>query len=56
VAALAIENASHLERLGDENRRLQQEISIEHSMVGESSRMREVYQFVSAWRRENPPS
>ena len=47
VAALAIENASHLERLGDENRRLQQEISIEHSMVGESSRMREVYQFVS---------
>jgi transcriptional regulator with GAF, ATPase, and Fis domain len=47
VAALAIENASHLERLGDENRRLQQEINIQHSMVGESQRMREVYQFVS---------
>ena len=47
VAALAIENASHLERLGDENRRLQQELNIEHSMVGESARMREVYQFVS---------
>jgi Nif-specific regulatory protein len=47
VAALAIENASHLERLGDENRRLQQELNIEHSMVGESQRMREVYQFVS---------
>jgi len=47
VAALAIENASHLERLGDENRRLQQELNIQHSMVGESQRMREVYQFVS---------
>ena len=47
VAALAIENAHHLERLGDENRRLQQEINIEHNMVGEGQRMREVYQFVS---------
>jgi transcriptional regulator with GAF, ATPase, and Fis domain len=47
VAALAIENAHHLERLGDENRRLQQELNIEHNMVGESQRMRDVYQFVS---------
>jgi Nif-specific regulatory protein len=47
VAALAIENAHHLERLGDENRRLQQELNIEHSMVGEGQRMREVYQFVA---------
>ena len=47
VAALAIENAHHLERLGDENRRLQQEINIEHSMVGEGQRMRDVYQFVA---------
>ena len=47
VAALAIENALHLERLGDENRRLQQELNIEHNMVGESQRMRDVYQFVS---------
>jgi len=47
VAALAIENASHLDRLGDENRRLQQELNIQHSMVGEGERMREVYQFVS---------
>jgi transcriptional regulator with GAF, ATPase, and Fis domain len=47
VAALAIENASHLERLGDENRRLHQELNIQHSMVGESLPMREVYQFVS---------
>jgi Nif-specific regulatory protein len=47
VAALAIENARHLERLADENRRLQQELNIQHSMVGESQRMRAVYQFVS---------
>jgi transcriptional regulator with GAF, ATPase, and Fis domain len=47
VAGLAIENARHLDRLGDENRRLQQEINIQHSMVGESQRMREVYQFVA---------
>jgi Nif-specific regulatory protein len=47
VAALAIENAHHLERLGDENRRLQQELNIQHNLVGESQRMREVYQFVS---------
>jgi transcriptional regulator with GAF, ATPase, and Fis domain len=47
VAGLAIENARHLERLGDENRRLQQEINIQHSMVGESQRMREVYQFIA---------
>jgi len=47
VTALALENARRLERLGDENRRLQQELNIQHSMVGESSRMREVYQFVS---------
>jgi transcriptional regulator with GAF, ATPase, and Fis domain len=47
IAALAIENARHLDQLGDENRRLQRELNIQHSMVGESERMREVYQFVS---------
>ena len=47
VAALAIENAHHLERLGNENQRLQQELNIDHNMVGESQRMRDVYQFVS---------
>ena len=47
VAALAIENASRMERLGDENRRLQEELNIQHSMVGESQRIRAVYQFVS---------
>jgi Nif-specific regulatory protein len=47
VAALAIENVSRLESLKGENRRLQQEINIEHSMVGESDAMRAVYQFIS---------
>jgi Nif-specific regulatory protein len=47
VAALAIESASHLDQLGDENRRLQQELNIQHSMVGESESMSEVYKFVS---------
>lgn len=47
IAALAIDNARHLERLGGENRRLAQELNIHHSMVGESKAMREVYEFVS---------
>jgi Nif-specific regulatory protein len=47
VAALAVENARYVESLESENRRLQAEISIEHSMIGESPRMREVYQFIA---------
>ena len=47
IAALAIDNARHLEQLGLENRRLHEELSIHHSMVGESKAMREVYAFVS---------
>jgi transcriptional regulator with GAF, ATPase, and Fis domain len=46
IAAASIENARHLEWLGGENRRLQQE-SIHQCMVGESKPMREVYEFVS---------
>jgi Nif-specific regulatory protein len=47
IAALAIENARHLEWLGGENRRLHEELNIHHSMVGESKAMHEVYDFVS---------
>ena len=47
VSAIALENARHVERLEDENRRLKAEISIEHNMVGESAPMRSVYRFVS---------
>jgi Nif-specific regulatory protein len=42
-----LEHARYVEWLEGENRRLQEEIYIEHDMVGESSRMRDVYQFVS---------
>ena len=47
VAAVALENIRHVSRLEDENRRLQAEIAIEHDMVGQSPRMREVYQFIN---------
>src|ERR1700757_5151454 len=46
ITALAIENARYLERLDGENRRLNEELKIQHSMVGESKAMREVYEFV----------
>lgn len=47
MAAPAIENARRLEWLQGETQRLQAEIDIEHNMVGESSKMREVYQFIA---------
>ena len=36
-----------MEALEQENRRLQDEISLEHNMVGDSPRMRDVYQFIA---------
>ena len=47
IAALAMENARHLEWLGGENRRLQQELDADHGMVGESQPMRAVLEFIS---------
>ena len=47
VAALALENSRQLELLESENRRLQQEIAVDHDLVGESAAIREVIQFVS---------
>ncbi len=47
IAAPALDGARRMEWLEDENRRLQSEINVEHNMVGESTRMREVYQFIS---------
>ncbi len=47
IAAHALENARRLEWLAGENRRLNEEIDLEHDMIGESPRMREVYQFIS---------
>ena len=46
VAALAIENLQHLEWLTSENRRLQEEISIRHSMIGGSDAIQAVQKFI----------
>ncbi|MGB6942263.1 MAG: sigma-54 dependent transcriptional regulator, partial [Bryobacteraceae bacterium] len=47
IAAAALDNARRMEALEQENRRLQDEISLEHNMVGDSPRMRDVYQFIA---------
>jgi transcriptional regulator with GAF, ATPase, and Fis domain len=47
IAGLAVENARNLERLSGENRRLRQELSADHGMVGESQPMRAVLEFIS---------
>jgi Nif-specific regulatory protein len=46
IAAPAIQNMRHAERLESENRRLNQEINVQHQMVGESKCMRDLYQFI----------
>lgn len=47
IAAVAIENARHVEWLEGENQRLRADIEIEHNMIGESPSMRQVYQFIA---------
>ena len=47
ISALALENALQIEGLTGENARLQSEIRLEHAMIGEGVRMREVYTFLS---------
>lgn len=47
LAAVALENARHVEWLESENQRLQEDIQVEHNMIGESQRMRDVYQFIA---------
>lgn len=46
IAAAPFENASRLEWLEGENQRLQEEIHLEHQMIGESAAMKTVYQFI----------
>lgn len=46
ITAMAIENLRHLEWLKSENSRLQAEINLEHNMIGESLRMREIYKMI----------
>jgi len=47
IAAVAIENARHVESLESENQQLRADARIEHNMVGESAPMRQVYAFIS---------
>jgi len=47
IAAVAVNNVRQMEFLRGENQRLSKEIELNHSMVGESSAMRQVYQIVS---------
>ncbi len=47
ISAVALENARRLQWLEQENLRLNTEINLEHNMVGEGARMKEVYQFLS---------
>lgn len=46
IAAVSLENARHMEWLEGENNRLRSTLAIEHSMVGESEPMRDVYHFI----------
>lgn len=43
IAAIAFENARRFELLEQENQRLQQEVKLDHQMIGESQTMRDVY-------------
>lgn len=47
ITAVAIENARHFEWLVSENQRLIADFKIEHNMVGESPRVRDVLQFIA---------
>jgi transcriptional regulator with GAF, ATPase, and Fis domain len=47
IAAFALSGARRFEWLEAENRRLQDDFTTDHDMVGESARIREVYRFVS---------
>jgi Nif-specific regulatory protein len=47
LAAVALNNARHVEQLESENSLLRDEASVEHGMVGESAAMRKVCQFIA---------
>ncbi|MBL8206644.1 MAG: sigma 54-interacting transcriptional regulator [Blastocatellia bacterium] len=47
IAAVAIENVRRLEWLEGENQRLQEEIHLAHDMIGESPRMRSIFQTIA---------
>ena len=47
ISSVALDNARRLEWLEQENQRLTTEVCMEQSLVGESPRMKEVFQFLS---------
>ena len=47
ISAVALENARQLDWLVQENQRLNSEINLDHNMVGDSPRMKEIFQFLS---------
>ncbi|MGH9838688.1 MAG: sigma 54-interacting transcriptional regulator [Blastocatellia bacterium] len=47
VAAVALENLRRVEWLERENRRLREELNLDHNMIGESQRLREVYERIA---------
>jgi Nif-specific regulatory protein len=46
IVAAPIENARRIRRLENENQRLQEEIQVDHQMIGESVAMHSIYQFI----------
>jgi transcriptional regulator with GAF, ATPase, and Fis domain len=46
LISLAWENVRHLEKLQEENKSLQEEINLNHELVGDSPRMRAVYELI----------
>jgi Nif-specific regulatory protein len=47
TCSVALENARRMQWLEHENVRLSTEINLDHNLIGESSRMKEVYQFLA---------
>ena len=47
IAATVLENMRHLQALEKENQWLREEANLQHAMVGESPRMREIFQFIA---------
>jgi Nif-specific regulatory protein len=46
IVSVVLENIRHLEWLAGENRRLREEINLEHNMIGESEPMQKVFRFI----------
>jgi Nif-specific regulatory protein len=47
IAAVAVQNARHIELLEHENQRLISDANLQHNMVGESEPMQRIYQLIS---------